>query len=185
MFGMKRRRSSRDVVAGLHGRIVDRSREPELYLACGVPDSTEGRFESLTLHLLLVLRRLKQLPAPADEIAQELVDAAFAHLEIALREMGVGDFGVPKRMKKLGQAFYDRTSHYDRLLDEAAPLPLAAEIAGRVDVDAGSTLLPFAAYLLASERILADCDLAAILAGPPFVDPVAGSRVPETAEITR
>lgn len=183
MFGMKRRRSGRDVVAGVHGRIVDLSREPEIYLACGVPDSTEGRFESLTLHILLVLRRLKRLPPPADEIAQELVDAAFAHLEIALREMGVGDFGVPKRMKKLGQAFYDRTSHYDRLLDEAAPGPLASEIAGRVDVEVSSALLPFAAYLLASERVLAGCDLAAILAGPPFADPLAGAAIPEPAEI--
>lgn len=176
MFGLKRRPSGRDVVTALHGRIVDRSRDPALYLSGGVPDTTEGRFESLTLHLLVVLRRLRQLPPPAGEVAQDLVDAAFAHLEIALREMGVGDFGVPKRMKKLGQAFYDRTAGYDRLLDGQAAGPLADEIATRAGGDP-SGLLPFADYLMASERALAAESLATILAGPNFAPSLAAAEV--------
>jgi cytochrome b pre-mRNA-processing protein 3 len=181
MFGWNRRSAvRREVIAGLHARIVESSRRPDLY-AHGLPDTVEGRFESLTLHVLLVLRRLRSLPAPADEVAQELVDAVFAHLEIALRELGVGDFGVPKRMKKLGQAFYDRTSGYDRLLDEKDGEALAAAVADRLGVD-GEALRPFARHLLESEAGLSGADLTQILDGPSFASPASGTET-RTAEI--
>lgn len=175
MFGLWRRRSG-DAIGGMHTRIVSASRDPELYGPYGLPDTVQGRFESLTLHVLLVMRRLRRLPDPAGDAAQELIDAVFAHLEIALRETGVGDFGVPKRMKKLARAFYDRTSRYDPVLDRADPDALAREIATRLP-DAGTEgLRHVSRAILASERTLAEADFGAILAGPPFA-----ADMPKTA----
>lgn len=171
MFGLWRKRSG-DAVGEMHTRIVAASRDPALYGPRGLPDTVEGRFESLTLHTLLVLRRLRQLPDPAGDAAQELIDAVFAHLEIALRETGVGDFGVPKRMKKLARAFYDRTSRYDPVLDRADTDALAGEIATRLPDAELEGLRHVARALLSSERVLAKSDFGAILAGPVFAPPM-------------
>lgn len=176
MFGFRRKPSGRETVEALHARIVAASRDPALFGPGGLPDTMEGRFEALTLHVLLVLRRLRALPAPAPEVAQDLVDSVFAHLEIALREMGIGDFGVPKRMKKLGQAFYDRVAKYDPLLDAGGPDALAAEIGMRLEMD-GAPARPLARALLASEAALGRSDLEALLSGPPFVAPAVAPRL--------
>lgn len=179
MFGFFRKDDGAAAIEALHGRIVAQSRLPAHYGPSGLPDTVEGRFESLSLHVLLVLRRLRALPDPAGDVAQDLVDRVFAHLEIALRELGIGDMGVPKRMKKIAGAFYDRTRLYDPLLDRAEPDALAAEIAGHLGIDA-SRLVPLARYGLATEALLDGCDLATLLAGPPFAEP-AETLVEEVA----
>ena len=112
------------------------------------------------------------LPPPADDVAQDLVDRVFAHLEIALREIGIGDMGVPKRMKKIAGAFYDRTRLYDPLIEARDAGGLAAEIAGHLRI-APETLLPLARYCLACESTLASCHLDRLFAGPPFAGPAA------------
>lgn len=162
MFRSKHKRSGRELIDALHMRIVEASRRPESYGPGLWPDTTEGRFESLTVHALLVLRRLRDLPPPADDVAQDLIDAVFAHLEIALREMGIGDFGVPKRMKKLAQAFYDRTARYDLLLDRADEEGLAAELGTRLETEP-ATLMPLARLILHRQASLSGADLDAIL----------------------
>lgn len=171
MFGLWRRDNGRAVVDALQQRIVAQSREPAFYEA-GLPDTIEGRFESLTLHVLLVLRRLRALPAPADDLAQDLVDRVFMHFDIALRELGVGDSGVPRRMKKLAGAFYDRIRRYDPLLNAGEPAALAAEIAAHLETEP-VRLVPFARAVLASEAMLAACDLDAILNAPRFAPATA------------
>jgi cytochrome b pre-mRNA-processing protein 3 len=170
MFGFWKKKNGQGLILALHNAVVDASRRPVLYAQCGLPDTVEGRFEALVLHALVVLRRLRQLPPPADDVAQELMDAIFAHLEIALREMGIGDFGVPKRMKKLAEAFFDRTSTYDSLISAGDVDGLAAAIGGRLALD-GAVLRNFAGLILASEAQLAGANLEAILAGPPFASP--------------
>jgi cytochrome b pre-mRNA-processing protein 3 len=161
IFDLLRRKRPERAVDGLYRRIVSAARAEALYDAYGVPDSSEGRFEALSLHLILVLRRLKSLPAPAADIAQELVDLTFRELDRSLREMGVGDISVPKRMKSLGQAFYGRVSGYEAAFNPADPQTLAAAI-GKSGVvgGAGERL---AAYALASERLLAALPLEDIL----------------------
>jgi cytochrome b pre-mRNA-processing protein 3 len=73
-----------------------------------------------------VLRRLRELPAPAADLAQELVDACFAYLELGFRNGGISDIAVPKRMKKIAQSFFGRVQAY-----EAALVALGARRAGR------------------------------------------------------
>ncbi|WP_407522663.1 ubiquinol-cytochrome C chaperone family protein [Methylobacterium oryzisoli] len=165
----------RRVIEALHVRINAAARQPGLYLDLGVPDSVEGRFETLCLHVILMLRRLRQLPAPAEEVAQDLVDSVFAQLDSSLRELGVGDLGVAKRMKKLAQAFYGRAGAYDAALDAgdrpALAGALARNVLGRDDPDAGA---PLAAYVAAAAEALGRQDLDALLgAGPVLPDPAA------------
>jgi cytochrome b pre-mRNA-processing protein 3 len=103
-------------VERVYAAIVAASRAPALYAVMGVPDTVMGRFEALALHVSLALRRLKQLPPPADALAQELVDRFFGGLDSAMREIGIGDVSVPKKVQKLGQAFYGRLQAYDEAL---------------------------------------------------------------------
>jgi cytochrome b pre-mRNA-processing protein 3 len=104
----------------VYGDIVAAARLPRLYRDLGVPDTVMGRFDCLALHLVLVLRRLRALPPPADGLAQELVDRFFADLDAALRQIGIGDVSVPKKVKKLGQAFYGRAEAYEAALAQDA-----------------------------------------------------------------
>ena len=164
MFGLKRKRASRRLVDGLHARVVELARRPGLYGPGALPDTVEGRFEALTLHAVVVLRRLRALPPPADDVAQDLVDALFAHLEVALRETGIGDFGVPKRMKKLAQAFYDRTSKYDAGLEAQDPDRLAGELAARLGGE-HADFVEVARDILFFQDQLSGTDLDAMLGG--------------------
>ncbi|MCO5092852.1 ubiquinol-cytochrome C chaperone family protein [Bosea sp. (in: a-proteobacteria)] len=159
LFGKRARR--RFPVDTLFARVAEASRRSVLYIEGGIPDSFEGRFESLTLHLLMVLRRLRELPPPADELAQELVDAAFAYLELGFRNGGVSDIAVPKKMKKIGQMFYGRVQAYEAAL--AAPgLDALAEALGR-NACAPQAAPALAAFVRAGQEALAAADLDALL----------------------
>ena len=116
IFGLFRGTANRRLIDRLHGEIVAAARDPVLFTQYGVADDLDGRFESVALHAALVLRRLNLLPPPGPQIAQDLADAVFQHFDIALREMGVGDISVPKRMKTLAEAFLGRAAAYDRAL---------------------------------------------------------------------
>lgn len=175
IFQFLRRNPRRSLVEALFDRIATAARRPELYGDAGVPDTLEGRFESLALHTILVLRRLRQLPPPAPDIAQELVDQFFANLDASLREMGVGDVTVPKRMKKLGQAFYGRAAAYDAALDAGDAAALGAVLSRNV-LGAAAPAEALAAYVLACDEALSRQDLDALFArGPDCPAPGAAS----------
>jgi cytochrome b pre-mRNA-processing protein 3 len=92
----------------LYTQVVEQARTPFLYLDLQCPDTIEGRFEVYTLHLMLVLERLRGQGPQAAEVSQALFDVYLKRLDDALREMGVGDLSVGKKMRKLGEAFYGR-----------------------------------------------------------------------------
>jgi len=115
------------VLAGqrLYDSAAAQARTSDFYAAMGAPDTVEGRFEVYTLHVALVLRRLKGQGPQAAETAQGCFDAYVKSLDHALREMGVGDLSVGKKMRKLGEAFYGRIKNYDEAfaaLPDKAPL---------------------------------------------------------------
>ncbi len=168
-LGWFRRRSGAETVEALYARIGEASREPGLYLALGVPDTVEGRLESLMLHAHLVLRRLKALPAPADQVAQDLVDQLFRHIDHGLRELGVGDVSVPKRMKKIAQNFYGRVQAYDVALDAGDRAALEAALERNIPGVAAS---PLAAWVEATGAHLATLELDAILGSARLFAPV-------------
>ena len=98
------------------------ARRPVFYERLGVADTVEGRFELYVLHLVLVLHRLKGQGAQAAETSQATFDAFLRNLDEGLRDMGVGDLSVGKKMRKLGEAVYGRIKGYDRAFAEAEPI---------------------------------------------------------------
>jgi cytochrome b pre-mRNA-processing protein 3 len=112
------RRASKALIEQIRGEIVAAARRPELYEALGAPDRMDGRFELLTLHAGLVLRRLAALGGVGDAVAQDLVDSLFSHFDDTLREIGYADVGVAKRLKTMGRAFYGRNAAYAVALDD-------------------------------------------------------------------
>src|SRR5262245_62311516 len=87
----------------IYGMIVTQAREPMFYRDLGVPDTVGGRFDLLLMHLWLVLQRLKSAEAGSD-LSQFLFDRFCTDMDDNLREMGVGDLAVPKRMQAFGEA---------------------------------------------------------------------------------
>jgi len=102
----------RGTIETIYGMIVTQVREPLFYRDLGVPDTVNGRFDLLLMHLWLVLRRLKSVEA-GSALSQQLFDHFCQDMDDNLREMGVGDLTVPKRMQAFGEAFYGRTAAYD------------------------------------------------------------------------
>jgi cytochrome b pre-mRNA-processing protein 3 len=102
----------RGTIEAIYGTIVTQAREPLFYRDLGVPDTVNGRFDLLLLHLWMVLRRLK-LAEGGTGLSQALFDRFCEDMDANLREMGVGDLTVPKRMLAFGEAFYGRSAAYD------------------------------------------------------------------------
>jgi cytochrome b pre-mRNA-processing protein 3 len=119
----KPRNPSRGTIEAIYGMIVTQAREPLFYRDLSVPDTVNGRFDMLVLHLWMVLRRLKSIKGGVG-LSQTLFDHFCDDMDANLREMGVGDLTVPKRMQAFGEAFYGRAAAYDLALAAGAE-PLA------------------------------------------------------------
>jgi cytochrome b pre-mRNA-processing protein 3 len=142
------------VLAGrrLYAAAAAQSRTPALYARLGAPDTVEGRFEIYTLHVALLLRRLKGQGPEAAETAQGLFDAYVKALDDALRDMGVGDLSVGKKMRKLGEAFYGRVKNYDEALAGLPDRTALTAIIGRTVLagQEGAGPAPLADYAAAA-----------------------------------
>jgi cytochrome b pre-mRNA-processing protein 3 len=150
------RRANRTLIDQLHGKIVAAARRPALYAELGVPDTYDGRFEMVALHAGLVMRRLTGLSGMGEELAQELADSVFRHFDVALREIGIGDVAVPKRLKRMAEAFYGRNKAYDEGLDAPETDRLAAALARNVYGQGDVALAPMAPILARHVRASAD-----------------------------
>ncbi len=103
----------------LYGSAVAAARDPYLYATLGVPDTLDGRFDAICLHVYLLIRRLNQDGAAGAEMAQAVFDAMFHDMDINLREMGVGDMSVGKRNRKMWEAFHGRSAAYAAAWEDA------------------------------------------------------------------
>ncbi|QPC87378.1 ubiquinol-cytochrome C chaperone [Mesorhizobium sp. NBSH29] len=167
LFGRKRH-ANRAITDAVYGAIVAAARQPLFYSAWNVPDTPLGRFEMLSLHMFLFMRRMRgENDAASRELAQVLTDEFFSDVEQSLRELGIGDMGVPKRMKKLARMFYGRTGAYADALDAGDQSQLAAALMRNVrpDEQAWPQAADLAAYMAGAEPMLASQPADAILAG--------------------
>jgi cytochrome b pre-mRNA-processing protein 3 len=112
---MRRSKERRLTAERIYAALVTRAREPVFFERFGVPDTVDGRFDLLTLHAWLVLARVKTNA----QLSQALVDTIFVGFEEALREMGAGDMGMGRRVKKFADAFYGRLKAYGDAKDGA------------------------------------------------------------------
>jgi len=116
-----RPRPERQIGAALFAAAAQQARQAAFYAVWGAPDTAEGRFELYSLHVILLLERLRGLSGEAGDVRQALFDAYLRSLDDALRDMGVGDLSVGKKMRKLGEAFYGRAKSYEAALGQPAP----------------------------------------------------------------
>lgn len=166
LFG-RERRANRAITEALYARIVAAARQTKFYSDWNVPDTPLGRFEMLSLHMFLLQHRLHGEKGVVAEVAQVLIDEFFLDVEHSLRELGISDVGVPKRMKKLAKMFYGRTAAYAEALENADEEALAAALRRNVrpDIQEWPEAAQLAAYAMRCNRELAAQPSDAICAG--------------------
>lgn len=161
------RSDSRRKASELYGAVVTLARRPALYAEMGVADTPEGRYEALVLTLFLVLERLRAEGEAAAPHAQALIETFVTDMDDNMREMGVGDLTVPKKVKKAAAALYDRAEVYRAALVQDGNNDLAAVLSRLVPAAEGATLdgQALAADVRAITAQLAALPLATITAG--------------------
>jgi len=159
----------------LYGAIVAQARAPEFYTGYGVPDTVEGRYDMVVLHVYLVFRRLAEAGKVARARGQDMFDLFIEDMDASMRELGVGDLSVPRKMRAMAEGYYGRTGVYDAALLDAGDDKLAAALlrnvyAGNLGTEAGARRL--ARYVRHAEKGLAGANAGEIEHGAfAFPDP--------------
>ena len=172
----KRKRHG-EAAEALYARIVAQGRRPAFYASLGVPDTLDGRFDLITLHAFLVLRRLKGERGETAALAQCLFDTLFGDMDSSLRELGAGDLGVAPRVKAMVRAFYGRIVAYEEAMarGDALDQALRRNLYGTTEPKAAQ-VAAMAAYLRREAEALVGQATGALLAGrvdfgePPALD---------------
>jgi len=166
LFGKKN--GNRRIVEKQYATLTKAARHPYLYEAFDVPDTVMGRFEMLSAVLILYFRRTRKSATSGQEIAQEIIDAFFEDVDHSIRELGVGDVGVPKRMKKFAAMFYGRLESYAAALDSGDRDGLAGALRRNIHPEAGEgapSMAGLADYLFAAEKAMAEVGEDAVATG--------------------
>ena len=150
----------------LYREAAAKARDPDFYLRAQAPDTVEGRFELYMIHVILLAMRLRGEGRRAQETSQVMFDAFLRGLDDAMREMGVGDLSVGKKMRKLGEAFYGRAKGYAAAVDRPDELrALVARTLFAETPEAEQRAGPVAAYVALAHSALAAQPTEALLDG--------------------
>lgn len=152
----------------LYNAAVKAARNPQFFTGLGVPDTLDGRFDLVALFTALVIERLRTAPDPGPALAQAVFDAMFSDMDVTLREMGVGDLSVGKKVRSMWEAFHGRALSYGPAL-QAGDVPSLTDALAR-NVWRGKPPSPEAAVGLAHHALrihaaLADQQLDAFVQG--------------------
>lgn len=128
MFGLFSRASPVSVPELQYRAVVARARLPVFYRELGVPDTVDGRFDLLVLHLVLLLRRLNAEGEIGGALGQDIFDLFVRDMDRSIREMGVGDLGMKRRMRDVAKSFYGRAASYSAALEDSDPEALPAAL---------------------------------------------------------
>ncbi len=135
----------------LYRAAVEQARRPAFYTAFGVPDTVDGRFDMIALHVFLLLHRLKRDGPAQAKTGQALFDLMFADMDGSLREMGVGDLSVGRKIKQMATGFYGRVAAYEAGLaspgGEELEQALRRNLYGTVDAPAPAHVAAMAGYV--------------------------------------
>ena len=178
-----RARRERDVAERIYAASVAASRRRELYVALGVPDTLQGRFEMVALHLFPVVHRLMHDPGDDPDLARLVSERFVADTDAAFREMGVGDLSVPKRMTALYRSFGGRIAAYSQAIEEGEGA-LVDAVARNVFPDGAEERCAraLALHLKAAVAALRSVGFDELRRGEvPFPEP----RLPEAEEVRR
>jgi len=183
IFGL-RPSGEADAAAAIYRAVVAQARTPAFFDSLHVPDSLDGRFETLALHLFLVVHRLKsETSETAHELSRAVLEAFVTDMDRSLREIGAADLGVGRRVKAMTEALYGRIKAYEAALAEAADGALEAALRrnlyGTVAMPRLSDLGSVAGYVRKQHAALASRPAAELLAGRLEFLPVAEALGPE------
>ena len=143
--------------------IVAATRQPHFYADLGVPDTIDGRFDLLVVHLWLVVARLK---GEDDLLRQQLIDVFCVDMDDNIRELGAGDLGVSKKVRRMAEAFQGRYVAYDAALDHAT---MAAALQRNVYAGkANAGVIKLADYILNAKAQLRKQETENVIAGKYF-----------------
>lgn len=163
-----RRRRPDDAANALYLALVAQARQPVFYRDLAVADTLEGRYDMIILHAYMLFRRMGQCKTEAmRELSQQTFDFMFTDLDQNLREMGVTDMAIGKRVTRMAEAFYGRTAAYDKAMEQggrALQEALGRNLYQKVVV-APEVEDRMAAYVQAQVAHLAAQDDQALLAG--------------------
>jgi len=160
--------------------LATQARQPHFYASAGVPDSLDGRFDSVALHAFLVLNRLKrENDARAASLAQNLVDYFVEDMDRSVRELGVGDMGVARRVKQMAQALYGRAAVYEQAVaaanDALLTTALGRNLYGTRENVPPDEIALVARYVRAAATALSGQSIDALVAGQIAFPPPAGA----------
>jgi cytochrome b pre-mRNA-processing protein 3 len=162
-----RRRRNQVSADALYMTLVEQARRPVFYADLGVPDTVDGRFDMIALHAFLLLHRLRGEPTAAS-LGQDVFDLMFGDMDRNLREMGVGDLSIGKRIKTMASAFNGRIAAYDAALSADDPHVLDDALRRnlfRGTAPATGQVAALAAYVRDQAAVLTDQPLERLLAG--------------------
>jgi cytochrome b pre-mRNA-processing protein 3 len=125
MLGLFRNKAREAQASRLYDQILAQARDPSLYIDGGVPDTVEGRTDMMLLHLFLLMHRLNDETGEANALARSVCDRFFAELDRAMREMGISDLAVPKRMRKIADIYAGCSSSYGNALNAVDGMELS------------------------------------------------------------
>ena len=171
MFTRLGKKPQDSTAAALYRAVVARAREPVFYVEWGVADTMDGRFDLLTLHVFLVFETLRGRGEAEDALGSELADIVFTGFDKALRELGVSDFGMGRRMRNMADAFYGRVRSYGEATSEAELAAAVQRNLYRGRTDRADAARRIASYMKESRSHLRR-DIAALVAGKPVFGPV-------------
>lgn len=173
-FGLFRRKS-RDAAQSLYAEIVAQARQPEFYQSYFVPDTIDGRYDMITLHAVLLFRRLRGEAKDASRLSQSVFDTFFSDMDASLRELGVSDVRVGKKIGKMAEAFYGRADAYVPLLDQKDQKGLALALQRNIwpeqetpekeDAALSAGAMALAAYMIETAEQLAGQSVQALSEG--------------------
>ncbi len=175
MFGLIKSKNPYEQASGqVYAAVFYHARSPVFYTGYGVEDTIDGRFELLVLHMFLVISRLRVLEGDGGDFAQSLFDVTFANLDQSLRQVGIGDMGVPKRMRRMMKAFNGRMHAYEAALksakegaawERAWSAPLKRNLYGTCEAVCDEDLNRMLAYIKESTLALSVIDMDGFLEG--------------------
>lgn len=165
ILGLFRRKKNDETIGTLYGAIVAQARNPSFYAEHGVPDTVQGRFEMVVLHAFLVLHRLRDESEERRELGQALFDVLFLDFDRGLRELGVADTKVPRKIRQMGEAFYGRVRAYDEALAAGGEGALEQALARNVLAQPDGQARVLAAYVRQAAADLAALPYETLLAG--------------------
>ncbi len=171
IWPFNKKKTNEKQLYAIYNAIVAQSRQTKFYREMGVPDNVTGRFDMISLHMILVLRRLRSKEKEIRQFSQDLFDLFFKDMDRSLREMGVSDIGVPKKIQKMGALFYGFLAKLNEALDAKEQKKIQEIINNNIyDGNGGENHLSLAKYVEKTSSHLEKQPIENIIMGEIFFE---------------